>query len=396
MRLTDAKKAQIMADYESGKYTVKAILAKNKIAKATFYSVKKAFDAPDPKADPEPEPKQATFEEESDDESIIEAPKPSVRSKTFTVDPMEGIQQLNPTEFPDEDFAPEYEAEPAYQDQEMEQRLDQTLPPNIHNSYNPGQDIDPFNLDVDQDISFDNVMNEFNLYDPQNMVNAIHDSKNKPKDEHGKIPKSMYDPKKVFKEDLKEEKRVTDAEEKQKHIYTIRKYIYAFKDNLGLQSIVGKTHVHREKFVYVLFNKSLNELRKIESMIKYHVRAELSGTSQVFETIVLVGVKLVETIGSRTGLRFEGLTSEVQQEINEKGQMYVLLQEIGIEMGVDAYTSPKKELAFKLGMKLMELDSKNRMIERHMGSRTQPSSTNVATKLQNSFNENLSSKYDDL
>ena len=288
MRLSDTKKAQIMADHESGKYTVKAILAKNKIAKATFYSVKKAFDAPDSKPDTEPEPKQVSFEEESEEE-LIEVPKPKMRSRTFTVDPMEGLQQLNPAEFPVEVEIPEYKAEPSYQDQEQEYGLDQSLPQNIPNSYNPGQDLDPFN--AEPDISFDNIMSEFDLYDPQNMVNAIDDAKNEPKEDRAKIPKSLYDPKQIFKEQTKEDKRTTDHEEKQQHIYTIRKYIYAFKDNLGLQSIVGKTPETREKFVYVLFNKSLNELRKIESMIKYHVRAELSGSSQTFETIVLVGVK---------------------------------------------------------------------------------------------------------
>ena len=112
-------------------------------------------------------------------------------------------------------------------------------------------------------------------------------------------------------------------------------------------------------------------------------------------SLLLVGIKLVETVGTRAGLRFEGLTNEIQQEINVKGQLYVLLQEINIEAGLDAYTSPKKELCFKLGMKLLEIDSKNRAIERHL-TLNHTQTMNVTDPLKNQLNTELQNKYDDL
>jgi hypothetical protein len=395
MPLSAEKKKLIMDDHKSGKMTVKSILEKHKIAKATFYSLKKR-EAPvieEKKVqfqEPEPEPdSDSDYIEISEEEP---APK-NVRSRTFKMDPKEaGLTQLNAAEFPpEEEDEEEYIPEPAYQT-ENKARYDQSLPPNIPNSFNPGQNM---NMEPDP-MNFDNIVKEFNLYDPLNMTKKIKEAREKPKVDNTSIPKQLYDPKSTFKEQSKDERKVEDEEKKQKCVYVIRKYIYAFKDNLGLQSIVGKTHDAREKFVYMLFNKSLNELQKIESMIKYHVRAELSGTSQMFESVVLAGVKIVETIGTRVNLKFEGLTSEIQQEINEKGQLFTLLQEIQIEMGVDAYTSPKKELVCRLGMKLMEIDSKNRAIEAHLGAPINQAAPPVTDSLHKSYNETLETKYNDL
>jgi hypothetical protein len=149
MPLSAQKKKQIMNDHKSGKMTVKSILEKHKIAKATFYNLKKkqATEA-------EPEVKnvqlvQPEYDAGSDDDYIEISdtepqpqpepePQPKkVRSRTFKMDPKEsGLSKLNAEEFPPEEAEQEeYNYEPAYQ-QENNPRYDQALPPNIQNTFN--------------------------------------------------------------------------------------------------------------------------------------------------------------------------------------------------------------------------------------------------------------------
>lgn len=381
-KLTEDQKDAIRRQFDEG-LKVKDILKINGIAKQTFYNLKRSWTTEDNSTEPPTD---------QGDE-----PTKPVRSVTFKVDPMDaGLDKLNPDEFPVDEVeqVPDYQAEPAY---EGEQRYDQSLAPNLPNSYNPGQNLDPYN--PQPDIGMEGIMSDFNLYDPLNMTNQIHEDRDKPKKpEKINVPKKMYDPKHVLQDQTKEEQRKDNEEKRQQCIYVIRSYVYGFKENLGLQSIIGKDDNAREKFVFQLFNKSLGELQKIESMVKYHVRTELSGTNQMSSSMLLVTCKVIETVGIRMNLRFEGLTNDIQQEIDNKGQLYSLLKEIEIEYNMTQYTSPKKELFFRLGLKLMEVDSKNRMIERQLLVGQSPVNVpNVPVdKLKHSKNEKLHEKYADL
>lgn len=386
-KLSDDKRQQVKHMYEAG-MKVKDILSETGIAKATFYSLKRGWVEQD-EAIPAEEPVGQQMEA-----------KPAVeRSITFKMDPIEaGLDRLNPSEFPQDEVeaAPEYVPEPAYQ---AETRYDQTLPPNIPNTFNPGVNLDPF-APPDEGMGFENIVGEFNLFDPLNVADQIKQEREKPKVEKKiSIPKSMTDQNKsvLLKDQTREEAGKENEELRQKCIYVIRKYVYAFKDNLGLQSIVGKTNDAREKFVYTIMGKSLRELQKIESAIKFHVRAEMSGSSQLLDSMILASVKVIEIVGTRMDLRFEGLTNDISKELEEKGQLYVLVREIEIEWGVDAYTSPKKELMFRLGLKLMEVDSKNRLIERQLSVGKQPEVATVPVdRLKQSSNKELQEKYQDL
>lgn len=386
-KLTDDKRQQVRELYESG-MKVKDILAESGIAKQTFYSMKKEWI----------ENNEAIPSEDIFQQPTEEVVKPQ-RSVTFKMDPIDaGLDRLNPKDFPMDEVeqAEQYQPEPAYQG---DTRFDLAPPPNIPNTYNPGHNLDPF-APPEDGLGFDNIVGEFNLFDPMNMMDQIKQEREKPKMEKKiSIPKSMTDPKHsiLLKEQTREEAAVENEELRQKCIYVIRKYVYAFKDNLGLQSIVGKTNENREKFVYTIMSKSLKDLQKVESAIKFHVRAEMSGSSQLLDSIILASVKVIEIVGTRMDLRFEGLTNDISKELEEKGQLYVLVREIEIEWGVDAYTSPKKELMFRLGLKLMEVDSKNRLIERQLSVGKQPEVPTVPVdRLKQSNNTQLQEKYQDL
>eukprot|EP00037_Helgoeca_nana_P022266 m.226911 g.226911 ORF g.226911 m.226911 type:complete len:383 (+) comp25935_c1_seq12:623-1771(+) len=380
-KLTDDKRHLIKELYDTG-VPVKDIIKTAGIAKQTFYTLKKTWVAEEPA-------------EEPDQLQPPEKPERQ-RSVTYKMDPLEaGLDRLNPTEFPPDEIekGPEYQPEPVYQG---ETRYDQSLPPNIPNTYLPGQNTDPY-AEATEAVGFDNILGEFNLYDPLNMTNKITEEREKPnKPAKITIPKSLYDPKQVLKEQTREEIQQENEEKRQQCIYVIRSYVYSFKENLGLQSIIGKDDNAREKFVFQLFSKRLGDLQKLESMVKYHVRTELSGTNQMSTSLVLVACKVIEAVGARVDLRFEGLASEIQQEIDNKGQMFALLKEIEIEYNMTQYTSPKKELLFRLGLKLMEVDSKNRMIERQLTVTQIPGSNVAVDGLKHSHNEKLKDKYSDL
>jgi hypothetical protein len=279
-RLTEQQKTAIKESYQGGA-KVKDILSTHKIAKASFYKLKSKWVETDdalPHSEMEPET------DAPENRHVDAVPEDNEKMVTFNIDAHEAhLDQLNPSHFPKDDIDTQFIQEQIYNSDLPAQ--DYAAPPSqILNQYEAPNRYES-NWNPTQDPEFDTkFLDSLNIYDPTFITDSIKEGRKQPSYENIKVPMKL-NAKRIIKEAseelTKEETNKVNDEERQKLIYIIRKYVYAFKDNLGLQSIVGKTDMAREKFVYTILSKSLGELRKMESAIKFHVRAELSGSSQL-------------------------------------------------------------------------------------------------------------------
>ena len=251
-------------------------------------------------------------------------------------------------------------------------------------------------------------------YDPINIKNYI-ETENQQEEHktHAKIPKSLINlANKKLKEDnktheksqnkLKEVVEKTDDEiedEKQNLICKIRQYVFAFETNRYINEYVGND---KDKYLLSLEKKSIKDLNTIIKYIQFHIRNNKSNTT-VFENTLVTMMVVIEKIGQKVGLQFDGLAKDISMDLKDKStDLNRAITELSIESNISSYfNSPKVEILMNLSQKLLFTHQKNKHLKEINGqeNKTLPIDTkNQSTEafLKSSLNENLKEKYQDL
>ena len=253
-------------------------------------------------------------------------------------------------------------------------------------------------------------------YDPANVKSYVEEAElTESNEKHLRLPKSLIN---SANKKLKEESETKTKKGKKEAVKTvsdesavdvldegaeklklkIRQYTFAFENDTRVREYIGNDI---NKFNLGLAKKSYDELDKILTYIKFLIKSH-SNTDKIIETTLMTTMLVVEKIGSRVGLQFDGLTQEIGDELkDETSDLKRTIMEIGIEMDVSKYfQNPKVDLLLNLSKKLMFVHSKNKAMNQLKPSATnipapQPVK-NVATFLKSGLDEGLKDKYQDL
>ena len=257
------------------------------------------------------------------------------------------------------------------------------------------------------------------LYEPSAMFEYMNKDEQKAEAKPSKMPtisaKKINDVyKQITKKDTKiakqkEKDELADMEcepDKQELIMKISKYIYAFKGNQHINDFItsqvkvakGKSDSYEKQieiFVFSLYKKSIAELNNILKYVQFNIRTA-SKSSMAIENSLIFGSIIVEKIGSRVGLQFDGLTTEIANDLkDENTDLYKSLNEICIELDLARYfNNPKIDLLMNISGKLMTCHQRNKMLKSMNG----PAVSNLqnADTLKKTHNTKLEQKYNDL
>ena len=252
-------------------------------------------------------------------------------------------------------------------------------------------------------------------YDPENVKSfAEEEEVAEMNEKHTKIPKSLLNQasKKLKSEEPKSKKGKKETvridneepvvevvdEDIEKLKLKIRQYSFAFESDVRVKEYIGNDI---NKFNLGLAKKSYTELDRILTYIKFLIKSN-SNTDKIIETGLMTTMMLVEKIGTRVGLQFDGLTKEIGDELkDETSDLKRTILEIGIEMDVSKYfQNPKVDLLLSISKKMLFTHSKNKALNQLKPSANnmpppQPIQ-NVATFLKSGLDEGLKDKYQDL
>ena len=250
-------------------------------------------------------------------------------------------------------------------------------------------------------------------YDPENIKNYIQNENAEDEHKtHAKIPKSLIN---LANKKLKEENKPNDKiqikkavvektddeieDEKQNLICKIRQYVFAFESNRYINEYVGND---KDKYLLSLKKKNMKDLNKILKYIQFHIRNSKSNSTVIESTLVTLMV-VIEKIGSKVGLQFDGLAKDVSIDLKDnKSELNRAITELSIEFNLASYfNSPKVDILMNISQKLLFTHQKNKHlqalnVQENKTVQVNPKDQSTEAYLKSSLNKDLLEKYQDL
>jgi hypothetical protein len=212
------------------------------------------------------------------------------------------------------------------------------------------------------------------LFDPDDLVEIFHPdtlAKPEPKPEPKSKSKSsnligkskswwLSAPKKPPTE---KEKVLEEDNEQLCLVQKIRLYFVHFPELSKLHIVPKKknsTEPDTEKFLISLYTKKTLELEKILNFVRFHTRNSLNENSsiKVASNVLETGVKILELTLVTVGVQAQGLSRDVVADPD----IVRCLKEILIDSSITSLNiGPKTDLAIKIGMRIVQQDSQNRI-----------------------------------
>jgi len=247
------------------------------------------------------------------------------------------------------------------------------------------------------------------MYDPTNMKEYVEKEAVEENAPHQKIPKSLIN---LANNKLKEKQQktnlnnkpennqnieVNDEEDKKVIINKIRQYVFAFESNKYISDYVGKDI---DKYVLSLNNKSMKDLNNILEYIKFHIRNKGNNDAMI-ENALTALMFVVEKVGSRVGLEFDGLAKDIADDLKDpSSDLKRSITELSIEMNIASYfSSPKYDLLMGISQKLLFTHAKNKQFKKLEPKTNLPTpqpQKSAEAYLKSSMDSKLQEKYQDL
>ena len=276
-----------------------------------------------------------------------------------------------------------------------------------------------------QPVSNNNVVKEPELtaediqeaqYDPVNIKDFVNEESHQEETKtHAKIPKSLINlANKKLKEDNKTNEKSKNnnvvktadveptedqlEEEKQQLICKIRQYVFAFESNRYINEYVGD----RDKYLLALEKKTIKDLNTIIKYIQFHIRNNKSNSMVIESTLVTLMV-VIEKIGSKVGLQFDGLAKDISLDLkNDESDLKRAVTELNIESNISSYfNSPKVDILMQISQKLLFTHQKNKQlqllnVEENKTVPVKPVNQSAEAYLKSTMNNELKEKYQDI
>jgi hypothetical protein len=165
------------------------------------------------------------------------------------------------------------------------------------------------------------------------------------------------------KEKTKKEEQLEEDNEQLCLVQKIRLYFIHFPE-LGKLHIVprkrGTDEPDTDKWLVSLYTKKVPDLEKMLNFIRFHTRNSLNENSSIklASSILETGVKVLEHALVILGVKAQGLTKDVVAD----DDIIRCIKEILIDNSITSLNiGPKSDLALKIGMKIVQQDSHNRI-----------------------------------
>ena len=250
-------------------------------------------------------------------------------------------------------------------------------------------------------------------YDPENIKNYIQNENVEEEHKtHAKIPKSLIN---LANKKLKEENKTnektqikksevekTDDEledEKQNLICKIRQYVFAFESNRYINEYVGND---KDKYLLSLEKKNMKDLNNILKYIQFHIRNSKSNSTVIENTLTTMMI-VIEKIGSKVGLQFDGLAKDISIDLKDnKSELNRAITELSIEWNVASYfNNPKVDILMNISQKLLFTHQKNKHlqalnVQENKTVQVNPKDQSTEAYLKSSLNIDLKERYQDL
>jgi hypothetical protein len=188
-------------------------------------------------------------------------------------------------------------------------------------------------------------------------------------------------------------------EEKQKLICKIRQYVFAFESNRYINEYVGQD---KDKYLLSLEKKSINDLNTIIKYIQFHIRNNKSN-STVIEGSLVTFMVIIEKIGSKVGLQFDGLAKDISLDLkNDESDLKRAVTELNIESNISSYfNSPKVDILMQISQKLLFTHQKNKQLQllnvkENKTVPVKPVNQSTEAFLKSTMNPELKERYQDL
>ena len=277
-----------------------------------------------------------------------------------------------------------------------------------------------------QPVSNNNVVKEPELtaeeiqeaqYDPVNIKDFVNEESHQEETKtHAKIPKSLINlANKKLKEDNKTNEKSKNnnvvktadveptedqlEEEKQQLICKIRQYVFAFESNRYINEYVGND---KDKYLIALEKKTIKDLNTIIKYIQFHIRNNKSNSTVIESTLVTLMV-VIEKIGSKVGLQFDGLAKDISLDLkNDESDLKRAVTELNIESNISSYfNSPKVDILMQISQKLLFTHQKNKQlqllnVEENKTVPVKPVNQSAEAYLKSTMNNELKEKYQDI
>lgn len=277
-----------------------------------------------------------------------------------------------------------------------------------------------------QPVSNNNVVKEPELtaeeiqeaqYDPVNIKDFVNEESHQEETKtHAKIPKSLINlANKKIKEDNKTNEKSKNnnvvktadveptedqlEEEKQQLICKIRQYVFAFESNRYINEYVGND---KDKYLIALEKKTIKDLNTIIKYIQFHIRNNKSNSMVIESTLVTLMV-VIEKIGSKVGLQFDGLAKDISLDLkNDESDLKRAVTELNIESNISSYfNSPKVDILMQISQKLLFTHQKNKQlqllnVEENKTVPVKPVNQSAEAYLKSTMNNELKEKYQDI
>ena len=155
-----------------------------------------------------------------------------------------------------------------------------------------------------------------------------------------------------------------------------------------------------EKYLVSLYTKKTPDLEKLLNFVRFHVRNSIAENSsmKLASNVLETSVRVLEHTLMLVGIKSKGLSDSVMEDKD----VLRCVKEIMIDNSIASMAiGPKSDLVLKLGMKLVSIDSQNRIEEKITECKSkQPPANDETTSTGDSEDELLSThlqqKYNDL
>ena len=152
-----------------------------------------------------------------------------------------------------------------------------------------------------------------------------------------------------------------------------------------------------EKYLVSLYTKKTPDLEKLLNFVRFHVRNSIAenGSIKLASNVLETSVRVLEHTLMLVGIKSKGLSNSVMEDKD----VLRCVKEIMIDNSIASMAiGPKSDLVLKLGMKLVSIDSQNR-IEEKITECKQPANdepTSTGDSEDELLSPHLQQKYNDL
>lgn len=229
-------------------------------------------------------------------------------------------------------------------------------------AFNPPMQEKPINYGNSGGGLVDNLFDVNDIFTPEELTKPV--AKPEPKKQTAPAGKSKSWWLSKTKDKTPKEKQLEEDDEQLCLVQKIRLYFVHFPELAQLHIVPKKKNGEPdvEKFLISLYTKKTADLEKTLNFVRFHTRNTLNENSSIklASNVLETGMRIIETTMCFVGIKSQGLTKEVMKD----GDIIRCIKEILIDNSITSINvGPKTDLAMKIGMKIIQTDSSNRIEE---------------------------------